>query len=54
MLQQRQSFWLEVYDHVDALVHQLMRCVQLLTNVVPRVLGLAEAMVRDLQLPVLV
>jgi hypothetical protein len=36
---------LEVYD--------LMGCVKLLTNVVPRVLSLAEATICDLQHPVL-
>jgi hypothetical protein len=45
---------LEVYDRVSALVHQLTRRMKLLTNVVPHVLGLSGATVRDLQLPVLV
>jgi hypothetical protein len=45
---------LEVYDRVGALIHQLVRRVKLLTNVVPCVLGLAEVTVHDLQLPVLV
>jgi hypothetical protein len=45
---------LKVYDHMSALVHQLAWCVKLLTNVMPRVLDLTKATVRDLQLPVLV
>jgi hypothetical protein len=45
---------LEVYDCKSALVHQLTRCVKLLTDVVPRVLDLTEATVCDLQLSVLV
>jgi hypothetical protein len=45
---------LEVYDSVSVLVHQLMRQVKLLMDVVPRVLSLTEVMVCDLQLPVLV
>jgi hypothetical protein len=45
---------LKVYDRIGALVHQLMRHIKLLTNVVPRMLGLTEAMVCDIQLPVLV
>jgi hypothetical protein len=45
---------LEVYDRVSALAHQLTRCVKLLTDVVPCMLGLTEVMVRDFQLPVLV
>jgi hypothetical protein len=44
---------LEVYDHVSVLIHQLARRVKLLMNVLPRVLGLTEAIVQDLQLPVL-
>jgi hypothetical protein len=45
---------LEVYNHVTVLIHQLMRRVKLLMNVVPRVLGLAKLTVCDLQLSVLV
>jgi hypothetical protein len=45
---------LKVYDRIGALVHQLMRHIKLLTNVVPRMLGLTEAMVCDIQLLVLV
>jgi hypothetical protein len=45
---------LEVYDCVSALVHQLVRRVKMLTDVVPHVLGLTEATIHDLQLPVLV
>jgi hypothetical protein len=45
---------LEVYNRVSVLVHQFARRVKLLMNVVSHVLGLAEAMVRNLQLPVLV
>jgi hypothetical protein len=45
---------LEVYDRVSALVHQLTRHIKLLMNVVSCMLDLAEVMVRDLQLPVLV
>jgi hypothetical protein len=45
---------LEVYNHKGALVHHLTRCVKLLMNVVPRLLGLAEVMVRNLQLSILV
>jgi hypothetical protein len=39
---------------MGALIHHLMRCVKLLTNIVPCVLSLAEAPVCNLQLPVLV
>jgi hypothetical protein len=45
---------LKVYKRVGALVHQLMRCVKLLTNVVPHMLSLAEATARELLLLVLV
>jgi hypothetical protein len=44
---------LEVYDHVSALIHQLLRRVKMLTDVVPHMLDLTKVMVRDLQLPVL-
>jgi hypothetical protein len=30
-----------------------MGCIKLLTNIVPCMLGLAEAMIRDLELPIL-
>jgi hypothetical protein len=42
-----------VYDHVGTLIHHLSRRVKLLTNVVSRVLSLTEAMICNLQLPVL-
>jgi hypothetical protein len=45
---------LQVYDHVGALVHQVVSSVSLLTGVVPPMLGLAEAMVHNLPLAVLV
>jgi hypothetical protein len=45
---------LEVYDRVCALVQHLASGVQLLAEVVPPVLSLAEAVVRDLKLTVLV
>jgi hypothetical protein len=45
---------LEVYDRVSALIHQLVRCVKLLMDVVPRVLDLTEATICDFQLLVLV
>jgi hypothetical protein len=44
---------LEVYNRMGALVHHLARCINLLTNVVSRVLGLTEVTVRNLQLPIL-
>jgi hypothetical protein len=44
---------LEVYDHVGTLIHHLTGCAKLLTNIVPRVVSLAEATIRDIQLPVL-
>jgi hypothetical protein len=45
---------LKVYDCVSALIHQLTRCVKLMMDVVPHMLGLTEAMVCELQLLVLV
>jgi hypothetical protein len=45
---------LEVYDRVGALVQHLTSGVQLLAEVVPPMLSLAEAAVRDLKLTVLV
>jgi hypothetical protein len=45
---------LEVYDHMRALVQHLTSGVLLLVEVVPPVLSLAEAVVRDLKLTVLV
>jgi hypothetical protein len=45
---------LKVYNHMSALVHHLARRIKLLTNVVPCVLGLPEATVRNLQLLILV
>jgi hypothetical protein len=45
---------LEVYDHVRALVQHLASGVQLLAEVVSPVLSLAEVVVRDLKLTVLV
>jgi hypothetical protein len=45
---------LEVYDRMSALVHYLVRCVKLPTNEVSLVLDLAEVIVRDLQLPILI
>jgi hypothetical protein len=38
---------------VGVIIHHLVRCIKLLMNVVPRVLGLTEAMIRDLQLLIL-
>jgi hypothetical protein len=45
---------LKVYNRMGALIHHLVRHVKLLTNVVPRVLGLAKATVCNLQVPILV
>jgi hypothetical protein len=45
---------LEVYDRVRALVQHLVSGVYLLAKVVPPVLSLAEAVVRNLKLTVLV
>jgi hypothetical protein len=44
---------LKVYDGVSTLVHHRASSVQLLTGMVPPMLGLAEAVVRNLQLAVL-
>jgi hypothetical protein len=38
---------------MGTLIHHLLRHVKLLMNVVPCVLSIAEAMMHDLQLPVL-
>jgi hypothetical protein len=44
----------EVYNHIGVLIRHLMRWIKLLMNEVPCVLGLAEKVVCDLRLPVLV
>jgi hypothetical protein len=44
---------LKVYDGVSTLVHHRASSVQLLTGMVSPMLGLAEAVVRNLQLAVL-
>jgi hypothetical protein len=44
---------LKVYNGVSTLVHHRASGVQLLTGVVPPMLGLTEAAVRDLQIMVL-
>jgi hypothetical protein len=45
---------LEVYNCMSVLIHHLARRVNLLMDVVPRALSLAEAMVHNLQLSILV
>jgi hypothetical protein len=42
-----------VYDRVGTFIHHLLRHVKLLTNIVPCMLSIAEVMIRDLQLRVL-
>jgi hypothetical protein len=44
---------IEVYDRVDMLIRHLSRRIKLLTNVMPRMLSLAEVTIHNLQLPVL-